>query len=58
MVSIFDIEKYNIDRNSLKCNLNIMKYVQNVNYSVYGTLYKDIVFMDLENILFVKDGNF
>ena len=58
MVSIFDIKKYNIDRNSLKCNLNIMKYVQNVNYSVNGTLYKDIVFMDLENILFVKDGNF
>ena len=33
-----------------------MKYVQNVNYSVNGSLYKDVLFMDLENILYIKDG--
>ena len=31
-----------------------MKYVQNVNYYIYGGLFNEVLFMDLENILLHK----
>ena len=36
----------------------MMNYIQNVNFSVYGCLFKDVWYMDLENILYKNKEKF